>query len=842
MMLRFLFLLVFILLNSCSAVKRVKDGEHLLTDNTIIVDDKVIKTERVNNIPLQKPNATIPLLNTPLRLHVYNLARPNIDSIIHEDLYGDPKKARRRIRLLSKKQVDRLAESRKAFNSWLKRTGEAPTILNDAKTEKSKNRLRSYYFQNGWFNNVVNTEVVRDSNKRAEVTYKVTKGQPYMLDTLKTFISTPAIDSIYKGNTTDSFIKKGDQYKEENYEKERSRINEVMRNSGVYHFGTENVSFVLDTIGFDNAFNAELYINDRTIRGLDSTRVEPFKIYKIKEVNIFTDYSFENQTNKEVSDSTTYEGYNIYSFDKLRFRPQALTDAVFIKEGDLYKDINRTRTSRYINRLQMFRFPDIEYIENPEDTTLTANIRLSPLKKYNLGFSFDVSQSNIQTIGFAFSTGLKIRNVFKGAEVLNISALGSIGASKDSGDPNDPFFDINEFGGTIGLTMPRFYFPFNTERIIPKYMSPTTTMNISATSQTNIGLDKQNLSSIFGYNWLPSETVSNSLELFNIQFVKNLNTSNYFGVYGNSYNRLNNIARNINYIGNTDDLTIPEGTNMFIDDVLSNNTSLNPSDTDYVTVNNIDQRRDRLTEDNLIISTSFDYKKDKRESIFDNNFSTFKFHLEVAGNILSAVSDFAGVEKNENDRYEVFGVAFSQYFKAELDYIKYFETGGKSVLAFRSYFGVAIPYGNSGSIPFVESFFGGGPNDNRAWTAYNLGPGSSQNTNEFSEANLKLHFSLEQRFNLFGRFYGALFADAGNIWNAFGNVNDDPPSTFNNLSSLKDIAVGSGFGVRYDFTFFVFRFDVGFKTYDPSKEVGNRWFTDYNFRNAVYNIGINYPF
>ena len=127
-------------------------------------------------------------------------------------------------------------------------------------------------------------------------------------------------------------------------------------------------------------------------------------------------------------------------------------------------------------------------------------------------------------------------------------------------------------------------------------------------------------------------------------------------------------------------------------------------------------------------------------------------------------------------------------------------------------------------------------------TAFNLGPGRSQNTNEFNEANLKLHFSLEQRFNLFGSFDGALFIDAGNIWNAFGNVEDDPESTFENFDSLRDIAVGSGFGLRYDFKFFVLRGDIGFKTYDPSLNTGNRWFTNYNFGNATYNFGINYPF
>ncbi|SHG61496.1 translocation and assembly module lipoprotein TamL [Winogradskyella jejuensis] len=843
-------LLLLILIVSCNTVKRVKDNQYLLTENKIEVDGKVTKKERVNNIPLQKPNTTVPLLGIPVKLHVYNLARPNIDSILQAKIYDDSSKVKRKTKILSKKQLERELQARRNFNSWLKRIGEAPTILNEDKTEKTKNRLRSYYFKRGWLYNEVDYTIERDSNKRAKVKYSVTKNSPSILDTLKTDIKTPVVDSIYQANKNKSFLKEGQQYDEDNFTKERSRLNTLMRNSGLFFFGQDYVRFEIDTFKSRNTYNTELFIGNRTIRYGDSTRTRPFKIYTIKDVNIYTDASNENRIEgNQIKDSTTYNGYNIYSFEELKFKPKALTDAIFIKKGDIYRDINRTITSRHLNQLQMFRYPGVDFVANEVDSTLTANIFLSPRKKYELGFSFDVSQSNIQTVGFAFSTGLKIRNVFRGAETLDISALGSIGASKDAGNDDDSFFDINEFGGSVGLTIPRIFFPMNTDKIIPKTMSPNTKINIAATSQQNIGLDRQTLSSIFAYNWFPSEKVTNNLELFNVQYVRNLNVNNYFGVYSNSFNRLNDIARNINYIGPNDELRDETLQNqftpadVFINDVLIGNTSLSAGDDAFVDVNNIKQRQDRLTEDNLIISSSFDYKKDTRTDLSDNNFSTFKYHVELAGNLLSGVSRLASFDKNADGRYEVLNVPFSQYFKTELDYVKYFGLRGKkSVLAFRGYFGMAIPFGNSNNIPFVESFFAGGPNDNRAWTAYNLGPGSSQNTNEFNEANLKLHFSLEQRFNLFGNFDGALFVDAGNIWNAFGNVEDDPESTFTSLKSLRNIAVGSGFGIRYDFTFFVLRGDIGFKTYDPSLQMGNRWFTNYNFTNATYNIGINYPF
>ncbi|GGW72657.1 surface antigen-like protein [Winogradskyella epiphytica] len=836
------------LLSSCNIVKRVKDGEHLIVNNTILEDGNKTNNERINNIIIQKTNSGVKGflgIKLPIKLGIYNLARPNIDSILYANILSDTSKVKRRVALLSKKQFDKSIESRRNFNAWLKRTGEAPTILDESKTKKTANNLKKYYYTRGWLDNEVNYEIVKDSNKRAEVIYKVTRNKPYILDSLKPIISSPAIDSLYEKFGKTTLLQKGVQFDEQLYENERDRINTYLRNSGFYYFGQDYVRFIIDTIGTKQKVNTELIISDRTIRGDDSTTVTPFKIYKIKEVNIFTDDNFTNR-DQVIADTTIYKNFNLYSKDRLRFRPKALTDAVFINKGDIYSDLARSRTQRYLNDLQMFRYPSIDYIENAQDTSLIANIYLEPKKKYALSFDPEINTSNIQTIGFSFSTGLKIRNVFRGAETLEITGIAAIGASKNRNDPEAAFFDINEFGGNVRLTIPRLFSPFNTDRIIPKYMSPSTTMNLSATSQQNIGLDKQAISGVFSYNWYPSKTVTNTVELFNVNFVKNLNTNNYFGVYKNSFDRLNIIARDIGYIAN-DETLYDDSSNtftpadIFISDVLSGNTGLSPNNEDYVLVNNIDERKQRLTENNLIFSSSFDYKKDRRKNIFDNDFSVFKWHVELAGNLLSNLSSAMGSQKNDAGNYEIFGVAFSQYFKTELDYVKYIDLGRKNVLAFRSYAGIAIPFGNSNSIPFAESFFAGGPNDNRAWTAYDLGPGSSKTTNEFNEANFKIHLSAEQRFSLFGAFQGAIFVDAGNIWNVLDNVTEEA-ETFTGFKSLKDIAVGSGIGLRYDFSFFVLRFDVGFKTYDPSLPDGERWFKDYNFRNAVYNIGINYPF
>ena len=830
-------LAVIVTVQSCDSAKRLSQRQHLLTKNTITVNGKVDNREGIKNLIYQKPNTN------PLSLYLYNLARPNIDSIVASNLEKNPKRKKRLERFLSKKQYRKYIKSRINFNKWLKKTGEAPVILDDLLTKKSIKRLESYYYNNGWFDVEASNDSVDKSTKKVMVDYIVKTGKPYLIDSIKTQIASTIIDSLYQANKSNSYLKTNQQYKTASVLAEKDRITSHMRNSGVYHFNQDYFNFEIDTIGQTKKANIEIQIKNRAIRQQDTIISEPFNIYKIKDVNIYTNGSFKNR-NKEITDSIRYNGYNLYSVGKMRFKPKALTNAIFITPKEVFRDINRTRTYRKISDLRTFKYPNIEYVENP-DNTLTTNIYLTPIKKLRFGFSAEASQSNIQTVGLSFNPSLLIRNLFKGAETLEISGIGSIGASKEANNDRDQFFDINEIGANFRLTIPRIFSPFDTEKIIPKYMFPTTRISLATTSQTNIGLDKQTFTGIFNYNWSPNKKVTNRLDLFNIIYVRNLNTANYFGVYETSFNTLNNIAIRSNYIeadASLRDLSLPSPFNpadIFIRDVL--NGSANVSQEDFTTLNAINERKERLTEDNLIFSSSFNYAKDTRDNLLDETFSVFRFKIETAGNILSAASNLLGIEKNNNERQEVLNVVYSQYIKTELDFIKHWDLGNKNVFALRSFIGIAIPYGNSNNIPFAKSFFAGGANDNRAWRPYNLGPGSLETTNEFNEANLKIAFSAEQRTNLFGPLNGAVFVDIGNIWNIFDDV-EDSAATFNSLSSLRDIAIGSGFGLRYDFNFFILRGDVGFKTYDPSFSEGSRWFKDYNFKNAVYNIGINYPF
>ena len=840
-----LFILITLVVVGCNSTKKVPDTKRLLTKVDIEVNDQKKNDDELINQLYQKPNTTF--LGYRLRLSLFNLAKPKADSTYKRWLDKKPKRHKSLTKLLSEKQVNRLGKSFavSGLNNFLMKTGEPPVVYDSLSSKKTLKRLRAYYFNRGYFD--VKTAYSTDTSKvkKVDLKYAINLGKPYIVDSLFREIQTPVLDSLYENKKEFSFIKSKKQYITQDFESERARLTTDFRNSGVYFFQPNYVTFNLDTIGKGKTPNVELIIKDQNIRINDTVNTVPFKIYKIEKINIYTDYSSsKNQMN--VRDSVVYKGFKLFSENKLKYRPRAITDAVFITPGSTYSDIRTTLTSRFLSNLKVFNYPTIQYKVDPkDDNKLIANIFLTPRKKYTFNASIDFTHSNIQDFGISGTTSVGINNVFNGAETFEIGFRGNIGSSRQLDNPNNNFFNISEFGIDAKLNFPRIFLPFNTDKIIPKTMIPFTTFSVGFAKQRNIGLDKQNFTSALSYNWTPKRGRTARFDIVNIQFVKNVNVTNYFKIYQSSYNTLNVLANNYNanssYFDSNNDLIIESGTNGFINDVLNNPPAISASAQDLRTVRSIEERRKRLTENNLIFATSFSYSRTTSKGINDNNFNTFRSKIESAGNLLSIFARASKQLQNQNGANTIFEVEYSQYIKTEFEYIKHWDLKRKKVVAIRSFFGIAIPYGNSNSVPFSRSYFSGGSNDNRAWQPYSLGPGSSGGINDFNEANMKISFNAEYRFNIFGKLNGGLFSDIGNIWNIFDNVENEA-STFDSLNSLKDIAVGTGFGLRYDFGLFVVRGDLGFKTYNPAKPENEKWFKDLNFSKSVVNIGINYPF
>lgn len=845
-----LFILIASVFNACNAVKNVPDGQQLLVANEIYVNQSKVKnldlTEKITQIPNTK------LLGSPLGLHLYNLANQNPDSTFYQKYIQDTLRFRKYAKILSEKQVYRMGNSFffSGIHKFMMKTGDAPVIINDIKTKRTIARLNAHYFDEGYFNNIISSKTDSVGNKRGKITYEIITGTPYVLDSIETEISSEELIPLYEKIKPNSFLKKGERFQTQNFEKERERITNYFRNHGVYKFQQSSIRFEIDTIQTDKKANIKLIIDDFTERINDEVVTSPFNIFKISEINIFLDDPHSKNENKMV-DSLEYNGFKIYSTDKIKFRPKALTDPVFISKGSEFSDLRTNLSTRYLNNLRIFNFPSIQYKIDENDPTghsLIANIFLVQKEKFHYGNGLEVIQSNIQDFGISGNINFTIRNVFNGAERFEISPRASIGSARDFPNPKDIFFNILEYGTDFKLYFPRVLMPFNTEKIISRTMIPTTVISAGFSKQQNIGLDKESLVAVMSYDWNPKRFNTAKFDLFNIQYVNNINTSNYYIVYQSSYRALNALAQP--FANNPDfeqlfdennNLIVDSGTQEFTNAVLNQNTSIGPNDPQFRQIRSIEERRLRLTENNLILSSSFSYNFTNKKTLTDNQFFGLRTKIESAGNLLSILTSTSNFITNQNGKITLFDVEYSQYLKGELEFIKHWDFKRGNILAFRSFFGLAAPYGNSNNIPFTRSYFAGGSNDNRAWQPYSLGPGRSGGLNDFNEANMKISLNLEYRFDLLGSFKGALFADVGNIWNVLDNI-EDPDFTFNGASSLLDLAGGTGFGLRYDFSFFIVRFDLGFKTYNPANEMTKRWFNEYNFANSVINIGVNYPF
>jgi len=841
-------ILIGLLIVACNSTKRVPIGKSLLMKNEITIDGRATQDENVFFQLYQKPNSAI--LGYRLRLNLFNLAKRNADTCYYKWLKRKPNRESNLAKLLSKKQVDRLGKSFivSGWSNFLKKTGEAPVIYDSINSIKSVKRLESYYYNKGYFD--VKARFTRDtlSAKKTNIKYQVDLNKPYLIDSIQTSIATPALDSLYKIKVANSSIKKNKQYSTESLDEERNRITTEFRNNGAYLFQQNYISYSLDTINTSKKVNVKLIVKDYTFRENDTSKTAPFNLYKISKVAIYTDRS-TNKIEAPIKDSLQYKDFFLYSEKKLKYRPKSITDAVFITKGSLFSENNTLLTTKYLNNLKVFNYPSIEYKIDPKNIkALIANIYLKPRDKFSFGYAADFIHSNIQDFGISGNTSIGIRNVFNGAETFQIGFRGNVGASKDLANPNNNFFNISEIGIDAKLSFPRIFFPINSDKIIPKSMIPSTILSVGFAKQRNIGLDKQNFTSSFSYNWTPKKNTSLRFDLFNIQYVKNVNTSNYFNIYQSSFNALNTIANNYNsvnsnYFSNDENhqLVIESGTNGFINDALSNSSTIPTTENDLKIIRSIEERRKRLTENNLIFATSISFSKTTKKDLYDNSFHAFKSKLESAGNFLSLLARASKQLDKQGAASTFFEVEYSQYLKGEFEYIKHWTFANNKVFAVRGFAGLAVPYGNSKSIPFSRSYFTGGSNDIRAWQPYSLGPGKSGGLNDFNEANLKITMSAELRFNIFGKFNGALFADAGNIWNIFDNVTDKD-YTFNGFQSINTIALGTGTGIRYDQGLFVVRFDIGFKTFNPAKLENEKWMKEVNLSKSVLNIGINYPF
>ena len=787
------FLIIFF--GSCSITKNLNENDYVLEKNRVLVNDKLIQSDSLDRLIVLKENKKF--LGVPVQSLIYQSGFKNTDSIFTD--WEKNKNNRKGLKkFLSKKQFLQLKKYYQSWNEWKLKNGEAVSLIDSLKINQTLSNFMSYFQNIGYLETTVGFDLSKNKLKQkyATVDFNIKTGPQYYVGDVSLITKSKIIDSIYNNNLEKSFLKKNGILKTSNFQRERDRINTLMKNNGIYNFQINSVFFDVEIDSTRNLYSLPTKI---IIDGDD------YRKHTIGEINLIN-----VKNSKEYSEK---------SF---------LTNQIEFKINEVFNDSLRSKTIQNLNNLDLFSFPSIgyEYINKSEDE-LSANIFLNPKKKYGLGFGFDIKQSDIEDIGVSFENRFKSRNIFKNGENLQLSAVGSIGKSNDV-TISQVYFDAT-------LKLPKFIFFKN---LTKRFGSDSKSfISLGSTNQKNIGLDRTSFRFNLDYAWENKSTYFN-FSLSDVELINNRNINNYFNIYKNSYNQLNTIAQN-----NTSDskyfnggnLSIPNGINNFINDVLNNNLTINEQN-DIQRIKYIENRRNRLTSNNLIIGTTFTVSNNYDNRYDKDNFKQWRLKVKTAGNLTSLF-----VKENPDGFKRISDLIFSQFVKTEFSYIKHWNISDNSLIAFRYFSGIAIPYGNSKNIPFSESFFGGGSNDNRAWQVYRLGPGSSGASNEFNEANFKLALNLEYRFNILGRFNGALFTDLGNIWNVLDDT-EDKKRTFVGFKDLNEIAIGSGFGLRYDSSLFIFRLDMGLKTYNPAAVKNRRWLKDFSLKKAVFNIGLNYPF
>ena len=775
---------------SCSLQKSLLDEDLILEKTNIKINGNLIKKDSLSDLITFKENSK--LLGIPFNAMISSSAKKNPDSIFDEWV-NEQKKQKKLNNIFSPKQVLQLKKYFKNFNDWKINNGEKISLIDSSEINRSLDNLNLYFQNIGYLDNSISFKVTKKPTKKAFVDFNIETGSRYYIGEINSKIESKIIDSIYKANKSKSFIIENDFFETKNFDLERNRLYTLFRNNGIYGFQINSISFSVkvDPAGNNYSLPVEIIIDGNN-----------HEIFKVNDIIL-------KQVDNEVN---------------FRFKDDFILSKIKFDKGSIFNDSLRKATLKELNSLDLFTFPSVQYDEI-NGNKLNANIILNNKKRFALGFGFDIKQSDIEDIGIAFENRFKSRNFFKNGENFNLSASGSVGKSGDK--------TISQVNYDLTIDFPRFLIFENSSKSLE---NKRTFLSLGSSNQNNIGLDRNSFKFNYNYAWSNSKNYYNFSPV-EIELINNKNIENYFNIYSNSYEELNLISKKYTsdpkyFINN--ELSIPNGINLFINDILNENLVV--ANDDYSLVSYIEGRRKRLIANNLIIGSSFQISNNYDNRYDKRNFKQWKLKLKSSGNLASLVS-----KKNNQGKKLISDLEFSQFIKMEYSFIRHWDISDNSIFALRYFGGIAVPFGNSDNIPFSESFFGGGSNDNRAWEVYKLGPGSSGAKNEFNEANFKLALNLEYRFKMFGNFNGAFFSDIGNIWNIFDDTNESSRS-FDGFKDLDELAIGSGFGLRYDSGLFIFRLDMGLKTYNPYLAKNRRWFKDFSLNKAVFNIGLNYPF
>ncbi len=789
---RYLLLCLLGLLGSaCSVTRHIPDGEYLLQSVRIENDRSTPRKERIPKEELakyirQQPNKR--MLGTNFYIWLYEQA----DSTKHN-----------------------------GWNNWKRRVGQEPVLLNMSYTERSARNLKSYMDSKGYYASEATFEVdTLSRRKRARVTYRTRQGAPYRIADIGYEFRDRALEPLVLADTLRTLLHTGDIFDIERLDAERERITAYLRNLGYYDFSVGNIEYVADTLGGDRRVGLKMVVKER-LEGYDRAgkpRYADNRVYRFGTIAIHPDYNPTAAVRRGDADSlradtVIRDGLRIVSDGGLNLRSRALRQAVTLYTDERYSTDEVNRTYADLMALGFFRSTRIAFRERregadtlsaaaaprsaasdtlrserraPAEGILDCDIYCTPTLKQSFKVELEGSTTS-SFYGLKATVGYQNRNIFRGAESLDISFTGGYEFMKSK---DAAMSRATEVGIKAGLTFPRFLIPGSFRRF-RSVVQPKTKLETAVHFQDR-PYYRRTLTSIgLGYQWSNRRYSSFALRPIDINVIK--------------VDRLDSAF-------------------------------LNQTQNKYL-INSYKTQ--------LIAGLSFSYAYNNQRRSLGGNATVVRFNIETSGNLLDGIEHLFSHPRAEG-YYTLFGIRYSQYVRTDLSLSRKIMLGEKTAVAGRLYGGIAKAYGNSDAVPFDRLFYAGGSNSMRGWAPRTLGPGSVPDPHSKYPAQLgdmKLEANLEFRFPVWGIVHGATFFDLGNIWYLKSETESYPSEAVFHLRDFyKQLALNTGLGIRFDIKFAVLRLDWGVQLHNPNRPEGERWIRKFSWRNTAINFGVGYPF
>ncbi|MGN6435645.1 MAG: BamA/TamA family outer membrane protein [Agriterribacter sp.] len=677
----------------------------------------------------------------------------------------------------------------KSLFGWLKyKVGEPPVLLSKVSLDYNTKVLQSNLENQGYFKSTAEADTTV-KNKKATATYTVTTGIRYTINSITLPADSGRLQQYIAEASENTLLKKDNPFDLAVIKTERERIDAYVKEKGFYFFNSDYLIIEADSTIGNNKVDLHVKIKPGT-----PDRAK--KVYTINDVYIFPGYRLNaNAADTLKKNAEFFEGY--YLVDRRKtYKPRMFRQAMQFLPGDVYNRKDHSQSISRLVNLGVFKFVKnrFEPVVVNDSARLNTFYYLTSLPKKSLRADVNVNTKSNNLTGSAITVGWRNRNTFKGGELLSVDATAGFEV-QFSGQLKG--YNTYRGGLETQLSFPRFLVPFVSINTRSGFMPKTNILlAYDVLSKEKLYL-MNSFRANFGYAW--KETLTKE-------------------------HQLNPIA--INYVQ-------PWRVTQEYQDSIAKNPTLA-----------------KAIEKQFIIGSNYNYNYNELSGNNALKGLYFNGNLDLSGNIAGLVT---GANKRQGDPKTIFGAAFSQYVKVETDLRYYIPLSSKNTWASRLIVGLGYPYGNSRELPFIKQFFVGGTNSIRAFRSRSLGPGTYNNTNNKTflpdqSGDIKLEFNSELRAKLFSIVHGAIFVDAGNIW-LYNDNPDKPGAQFSN-KFMKEIAVGTGLGLRFDISFLVLRLDVAFPIRKPWLPENERWVIDdikfgnntWRKENIIYNIGIGYPF